>query len=95
MSVRCISASLRAPEVRRGVSPCSYRTGYEMLLRYCKASAGMGATADPENTLRISDARMSGTSYGAMFSEHIGQADEGCDFDFLRGTEPIPEPEIH
>ena len=33
--------------------------------------------------------------YGAMFSEHIGQADEGCDFDFLRGTEPIPEPEIH
>jgi dihydroxy-acid dehydratase len=33
--------------------------------------------------------------YGAMFSEHIGQADEGCDFDFLRGTAPIPEPEIH
>jgi dihydroxy-acid dehydratase len=33
--------------------------------------------------------------YGAMFSEHIGQADEGCDFDFLRGTERIPEPEIH
>ena len=24
--------------------------------------------------------------YGAMFSEHIGQADEGCDFDFLQGT---------
>jgi dihydroxy-acid dehydratase len=22
--------------------------------------------------------------YGAMFSQHIGQADEGCDFDFLR-----------
>ncbi len=33
--------------------------------------------------------------YGAMFSEHIGQADEGCDFDFLRGTARIPEPEIH
>ena len=33
--------------------------------------------------------------YGAMFSEHIGQADEGCDFDFLRGTEPTAEPEIH
>jgi dihydroxy-acid dehydratase len=33
--------------------------------------------------------------YGAMFSEHIGQADEGCDFDFLRGTERIQEPEIH
>jgi dihydroxy-acid dehydratase len=33
--------------------------------------------------------------YGAMFSEHIGQADEGCDFDFLGGTERIAEPEIH
>jgi dihydroxy-acid dehydratase len=33
--------------------------------------------------------------YGAMFSEHIGQADQGCDFDFLQGTAKIAEPEIH
>jgi dihydroxy-acid dehydratase len=33
--------------------------------------------------------------YGAMFSAHIGQADEGCDFDFLVGRGQIPEPEIH
>jgi dihydroxy-acid dehydratase len=33
--------------------------------------------------------------YGAMFAEHIGQADEGCDFDFLAPLGPIPEPEIH
>jgi dihydroxy-acid dehydratase len=33
--------------------------------------------------------------YGAMFSEHIGQADEGCDFDFLQGTARVAEPEIH
>ena len=33
--------------------------------------------------------------YGAIFSRHIRQADEGCDFDFLEGIEPIPEPEIH
>jgi dihydroxy-acid dehydratase len=33
--------------------------------------------------------------YGRMFSEHIKQADEGCDFDFLEGVAPIPEPEIH
>jgi dihydroxy-acid dehydratase len=33
--------------------------------------------------------------YGAMFSDHIGQADQGCDFDFLQGTAKIPEPEIH
>jgi dihydroxy-acid dehydratase len=33
--------------------------------------------------------------YGAMFSAHIGQADEGCDFDFLEAGAAIPEPEIH
>jgi dihydroxy-acid dehydratase len=33
--------------------------------------------------------------YGAMYSQHIGQADEGCDFDFLGGTERVAEPEIH
>ena len=33
--------------------------------------------------------------YGAMFSAHIGQADEGCDFDYLLAGEKIAEPEIH
>jgi dihydroxy-acid dehydratase len=33
--------------------------------------------------------------YGAMFSRHVGQADMGCDFDFLQASGPIPEPEIH
>jgi dihydroxy-acid dehydratase len=33
--------------------------------------------------------------YGVVFSQHIGQADQGCDFDFLEGTAPTAEPEIH
>jgi dihydroxy-acid dehydratase len=33
--------------------------------------------------------------YGALFSQHIKQANEGCDFDFLEGTAPTSEPEIH
>jgi len=33
--------------------------------------------------------------YGRMFQEHIGQADSGCDFDFLEHGTPVPEPEIH
>ena len=33
--------------------------------------------------------------YGAMYSAHIGQADEGCDFDFLLAGGAIAEPEIH
>jgi dihydroxy-acid dehydratase len=33
--------------------------------------------------------------YGAMFSQHIGQADSGCDLDFLQVGGHVPEPEIH
>jgi dihydroxy-acid dehydratase len=33
--------------------------------------------------------------YGKLYMQHIRQANEGCDFDFLEGTAPIPEPEIH
>ncbi len=34
--------------------------------------------------------------YGWMFAKHIGQADEGCDFDYLRSDfgGPTPEPAI-
>jgi dihydroxy-acid dehydratase len=31
--------------------------------------------------------------YGAMFLEHVTQADQGCDFDFLRGRSETPEDE--
>ncbi len=33
--------------------------------------------------------------YGALYLKHITQANEGCDFDFLQGDAPTPEPEIH
>jgi dihydroxy-acid dehydratase len=33
--------------------------------------------------------------FGALFSRHISQADKGCDFDFLEGTAPTADPEIH
>jgi dihydroxy-acid dehydratase len=33
--------------------------------------------------------------YGAMFSEHVLQADQGCDFDYLARGGINPEPEIH
>jgi dihydroxy-acid dehydratase len=39
-------------------------------------------------------ARIFERGYGALYSEHIGQADQGCDFDFLarRGTAVEPNP---
>jgi dihydroxyacid dehydratase/phosphogluconate dehydratase len=33
--------------------------------------------------------------YGVLFSQHVTQANTGCDFDFLAAGPPIPEPEIH
>jgi dihydroxy-acid dehydratase len=33
--------------------------------------------------------------YGHLYARHVTQADRGCDFDFLEGTLPIAEPEIH
>ena len=38
--------------------------------------------------------RRYGRSYAALYQRHVDQADEGCDFDFLSGTTPVPEPEI-
>jgi dihydroxy-acid dehydratase len=33
--------------------------------------------------------------FGALFSRHVTQADQGCDFDFLHAGTETPEPEIH
>jgi dihydroxy-acid dehydratase len=33
--------------------------------------------------------------FGALFSEHVTQADQGCDFDFLHAGARTSEPEIH
>jgi dihydroxy-acid dehydratase len=59
-------------------------------------------------TLRVSDEEMARRRAGwkqpespyqrgwtALYTQHVTQADKGCDFDFLEGTFPTPEPEIH
>ena len=33
--------------------------------------------------------------FGRLYAQHVTQANLGCDFDFLEGTAPIEEPEIH
>nr|WP_314260920.1 L-arabinonate dehydratase [uncultured Devosia sp.] len=33
--------------------------------------------------------------YGALFSRHVTQADQGCDFDFLADGEATLDPEVH
>ncbi len=36
-----------------------------------------------------------GRGYGALYAEHVTQADQGCDFGFLarRGAYPEPDPQ--
>jgi dihydroxy-acid dehydratase len=59
-------------------------------------------------TLRVSDDEMARRraawhpppprylrGYGALYSQHIMQADQGCDFDFLAAGPTIADPEIH
>jgi dihydroxy-acid dehydratase len=59
-------------------------------------------------TLRVSDEELANRrrewkprevayprGFGRMYAQHVTQADRGCDFDFLEGTAPIAEPEIH
>ncbi len=33
--------------------------------------------------------------FGAIYAQHVTQADQGCDFEILRDGEAVPEPEIH
>ena len=33
--------------------------------------------------------------FGALYQRHISQVNDGCDFDFLEGTAPTADPEIH
>jgi dihydroxy-acid dehydratase len=33
--------------------------------------------------------------FGKMYSAHVLQADQGCDFDYLEAGAAVPEPEIH
>lgn len=34
-------------------------------------------------------------SFAALYQRHVSQADKGCDFDFLEGTEKVPDPVIY
>ncbi len=43
----------------------------------------------------IPTARKYERSFAALYQQHVSQADEGCDFDFLARGEPVPDPVIY
>ena len=90
------------------ISPESYVGGPLALVK----NGDMISVDVPARTinLEISDAEMAARKaawkapapryergYGWMFSKHIQQANEGCDFDFLRTDfgAPVSEPDIY
>ena len=64
-----------------------------------KPAASPSPVSDEELEKRRADwqppAAKYGRGYGALYLQHITQANEGCDFDFLEAGPPTPEPEIH
>jgi len=87
-----------APESFVGGPLAFVQTGDEIEVDVAKRSIHLAISEEEMNRRRAAwtpPAPKYPRGYGAMFSEHIGQADEGCDFDFLQGTAKMPEPEIH
>jgi len=87
-----------APESFVGGPLALVRTGDEIEVDVAKRSIHLDVPEDELNRRRAEwkplPPRYS-RGYGAMFQAHIGQADEGCDFDFLEAGAKTPEPEIH
>jgi dihydroxy-acid dehydratase len=87
-----------APESYVGGPLALVKNGDPIELDVDKRELNLKVSADELQRRRSgwkAPARKYERSYGAIFAQHVKQADQGCDFDFLEGTAPVPEPEIH
>ena len=89
-----------APESWVGGPLALLRTGDTITLDVDARTIGMEVTDEELATRRAAwtpPPKRYERGYGFMFSEHIQQANEGCDFDFLRTDHgaPVPEPVIY
>jgi dihydroxy-acid dehydratase len=77
-----------APEAAIGGPLAAVRTGDEIRLDVAARTLDV-LLSDAEIAARLEEwappARMYSRGYGRLYAEHVLQADEGCDFDFLRG----------
>jgi dihydroxy-acid dehydratase len=87
-----------APESYIGGPLAAVRTGDIISVDVARRSINLDVTiAEIERRLKewSPPDRNFPRGYNRLFAGHIRQADKGCDFDFLEGTAPTPEPEIH
>jgi len=87
-----------APEAAVGGPLAAVRNGDLITVDVAKRLLHL-AVSDVEIAERLaawtSPRKPSPRGYARLHGSHVTQADEGCDYDFLEGTEPLPEPEIH
>jgi dihydroxy-acid dehydratase len=87
-----------APEAAIGGPLALVRTGDRISLDVPAGRLDMLVDADELAARRASwcpAPRRYQRSYAALYQAHVSQANEGCDFDFLAGTQPVPECEIY
>ena len=87
-----------APESAIGGPLAWVQTGDEIALDVPKRTLNMlvdAAELDRRRSAWRPPSPHYARGYGALFSRHVTQANDGCDFDFLEGTTQIPEPQIH
>jgi len=87
-----------APEAAVGGPLCLVRTGDIIDLDVAAGTLNM-RVSDEELARRrkqhVPVHKQYARSFAALYQQHVTQANEGCDFDFLQAGEPVPEPPIH
>ena len=95
--LRRLRPARRAGVVRRRPAGLRARRRHHRARR--ARAAADAPCADDELARRRADWKPREVQYprgfGRMYATHVTQANRGCDFDFLEGTAPIAEPEIH
>jgi dihydroxy-acid dehydratase len=87
-----------APEAAVGGPLGLLRTGDIIALDVTEGRLDMLVDEDELNRRRAEwkpSAPIYDRSFAALYQRHVSQADKGCDFDFLEGTAPVPDPVIY
>ena len=87
-----------APEAAVGGPLCLVRSGDIIDLDIDAGTLNMRVSDEELARRRAAHVpvhRQYGRSFAALYQQHVTQANEGCDFDFLQAGEVVPEPPIH
>lgn len=87
-----------APEAAVGGPLCLVRTGDIIDLDIAAGTLNMRVSDEElarRRAVHVPVHRQYGRSFAALYQQHVTQANEGCDFDFLQAGEVVPEPPIH